>query len=155
MDPDQAAACPRLVRLRTWTSVKVLQKLPAETMTSLHIDIELGSRSHEEIERLVAALSRLTRLKRLIIVQGLRFYPAHLWTDMHDRSLCKLFTDMKELEVLDITLPERTVVDVDVPIATLVHNCPSVRMITMHNARMTNASLQSLSRLTGTAASDH
>ena len=55
LDPRQAAACPRLVKLRTKTSVRVLQQLPAETMRSLHVThIELENRSHEEMRHLVA-----------------------------------------------------------------------------------------------------
>ena len=62
MDVDQAAACPRLVNLWTKTSVEVLRKLSAETLTSLRIDdIVFKTISHEEIEQLVAALSRLRR----------------------------------------------------------------------------------------------
>ena len=69
IDIDQAVqACPRLVTLRTSAStpVKVLQKLPADTLTSLRIDdLVFRTISHEAIEQLVAALSRLTRLKSL------------------------------------------------------------------------------------------
>ena len=61
-----AAACPRLVKLRTDTSVKALLKMPAETLTSLHITkIFISFKSHEDIGQLVAAFSRFTRLKSL------------------------------------------------------------------------------------------
>ena len=151
IDPDQAAACPRLVKLRTRTcAVEVLQKLPAETITSLHItDLCLYNRSPEEMEQLVAAFSRLTRLKSLILEDGLRDFPARLWSDLHDAALSKLFTNMKGLEEVDITFPEHRRVNVDAMIEMLAHNCPSMRSIRMSYARMTDAGLRSLSRLTG------
>ena len=149
LDPDQAAACPRLVKLRAWTSVKVLQKLPAETMTSLHIDdLELESRSHQEIENLVSALSRLTRLKSIVLARGLR-YSMGQWSEQHDEAYSKLFTNMKDLEEVDIKFPRNHALNVDVAMETLAENSPSVRSITMHNARMTDTGLRSLSRLTG------
>ena len=148
MDPDQAAACPRLEKLRTSTSPGCLQKLAAETLTSLRIDgLEFETGSPEEIGQLVAALSRLSRLKRLILdcrrTGGIRYF----WTELHDLPFIELFTNMKELCEVDITFAHRIVVDV--AIETLVNNSLSVRSIRMHNARMTDAGLLSLSRLTG------
>ena len=149
-DPDLVTACPRLVKLKTSTSPKVLQKLPAETLTSLHITfLELENGSHEEIKRLAAALSRLTRLKSLILIEGLRyFYGGDQWTELHNQALSLLFTNMKELKEVDITFPEHAV-NVDAVIETLVHNSPSVSSIRMDNSKMRDASLHSLSRLTG------
>ena len=54
---------------------------------------------------------------------------------------------MRELEEVDITFPR--VMDGDGVIETLVQNSPSVKSFTMNNARMTDAGLRSLSRLTG------
>ena len=149
LNPDLVAALPRLVKLRVRTSsVKVLQKLPAETLTSLQIDyIKPETGSHEEMEQLVAALSRFTRLKSLILVEGFTFSPGQ-WTELHDRAFSQLFKDMTELEEVDIKFPQNGVVTVDAAIETLVLS-PSVRSITMHYARMTDAGLHSLSRLTG------
>ena len=155
LDPDEAAACPRLVKLLTRTSVRVLQKLPAETMTHLHILLELENGSHEEIEQLVAALSRLTQLKSLIIMSTFVMNGQEI--ELHDRSFSRLFTNMKELEEVDIAFPEHSIVNVDAAIETLVHsrfetlvhNCQSMRSITMHNVRMTDAGLYSLSGLRG------
>ena len=150
MDPDQAAACPRLVKLRISTNmVEVLQKLPADTLTSLHInDLRFENESHEELEQLVAALSRLTRLWSLFLGCGLQdFIPVHQWTDLHDHALCNLFTNMKKLEVVGITFSQFHAANVDSVIETLGQNCPSVSWIRMMDARMTDAGLRSLSRL--------
>ena len=150
MDADEAAACPRLEKLSTRIPVKVLQKLPAETLTSLRIiSLAFGSGSHEAIEQLVSALSRLTRLKSLILVNGLRSFLPRQWTDLHDRAFSRLFTNMKELEEVGIAFTLLYRVNVDSAIETLVHNCPSVRSIRMEDAVMTDASFRSLSRLTG------
>ena len=152
---DQAAAFPRLVKLSTITSVKSLQKLPAETLTSLHIDyVDLEAGSPEEIGQLAAALSRLTRLKRLILDERslesvFRYFDPNRWTELHDRAFSKLFTIMKVLEEVDISFPVFEKVDVDAVIESLVTNCPSVRSISLVDGRMTNAGLHSLSRLTG------
>ena len=153
--PDQVAALSRLEKL--WThkiTVKVLQKLPAETLTGLRIDKfyfdddEPEPESSEEMEQLFAAFSRLTRLKRLILVDGFRYFPDE-WTEPCDRAFGKMFTNMRELDEVDITFPEHFVVNVDAAIEKLVDNCLSVRSITMYDAVMTDASLRSLSRLTG------
>ena len=149
MNTDHAAACPRLVKLRTSILVKGLHKLPAETLTCLHIDdLFLDTGSPEEIEQVIAAFARFTRLKSLVFVEVFRCF-AGQWTELHDQAFSKLFTNMKELEEVEITFPEGSAVNVDSAIETLVHNNPSVRSITMHNARMTDAGLRSLSRLTG------
>ena len=99
MDYDQAAACPRLVKLRAGTSsVKGLQKIPAETLTSLHIvHVRLENELPKEIGQLFAAFSRFTRLKCLILVGGFRYFPAG-----HDRAFNRLFANMKELEEVAI-----------------------------------------------------
>ena len=115
----------------------------------MHIfSLKLENASHEEIGQVVAAFSRLTRLKILNLVEGLRYF-RDPWTELHDRAFRKLFTNMKELEEVDILFPENRAVNVDEVIETLVHNSPSVRSIRMMHAAMTDASLQSLSRLTG------
>ena len=115
-------------------------------MTSLDItDLDIKE-SHEEIEQLVAALSRLTRLKSLTLWDG---YAVYQWTELHDRALSKLFRNMKELEQVDITFPQFHQVNVDEVIETLVQNNQSVCSVTMMEARITNASFRSLSRLTG------
>ena len=145
---DQAAACLRLEKLRTSIPVKGLQKLPAETLTYLSINgLKFESGSPEEIGQLVAALSRFTRLKSLILVGNYGFFHDQ-WTNLHDQAFRKLFTNMKELEEVDITFPEHGVVNVNEAIETLVHS-PSVRSIRMIYARMTDAGLRSLSRLKG------
>ena len=151
VDPDQVIACPRLVKLRACITVQGLQKVPAETLTSLYIDdLVLETGSPEEIEQLVAAFSRFTRLKSLILVEGLRyFYDGGNWTELHDQALSMLFKNMNELEEVDITLPEDRVANVDAVIETLVSNNPSVGSIRMVNGEMTDASLHSISRLTG------
>ena len=148
VDPDRVAALPRLVKLRTSTSIKVLQKLPAETMTSLHIDLELETKSHVEIEQLVAACSRLMQLKSIYLDFGYAFFQDE-FTDLHDGAFSKLFTNMKKLEEVDILFPMFEEVNVDAAIKTLVHNSASVSSIRMRDGRMTDASLHSLSRLTG------
>ena len=148
LDPDWAAACPRLVKLRTSISVITLQKLPAETLTCLHIDYLIWlTGSHEEIGQLFAALSRFTRLKSLILAVGCKTFRGQ-WTELHDRPFSNLFTNMIELEEVEITFPLDNAVDMDAVIETLVHNCPSVSSITMNYARTTNVILHSLSRLT-------
>ena len=153
MVPEETA-CPRLVKLRTSITVKGLQELPAETLTSLCIDrlafgFDMAMGSPNGIEQLVAAFSRFTRLRSIMLVDGFRFFPADWWTDQHDRPFSKLFTNMKELEEVDITFPDYSAVSVDTAIETLVHNSPSVRSIRMIYAGMTDAGLHSLSRLTG------
>ena len=149
LDPDQAAACPRLVKLRTSASLKVLQKLPAEKLTCLRID-ELGNNetgSHEkEIKQLIAVFSRFTRLKSLI--QIWRHIPDE-GSELYDVAFRKLFTNMKELEEVEITFPEQSIVFMDEAIETLVRNNPSLKLIRMMMARMADKSLRSLSRLTG------
>ena len=60
-----------------------------------------------------------------------------------------LFTNMKELEEVDITFSKHRRLTVDSMIKTLVHNCLSLRSMMMKYARMTDAGLHSLSRLTG------
>ena len=138
----------RLVKLRTSISVITLQKLPAETLTCLHIDYLIWlTGSHEEIGQLFAALSRFTRLKSLILAVGCKTFPGQ-WTELHDRPFSNLFTNMIELEEVEITFPLDNAVDMDAVIETLVHNCPSVSSITMNYARTTNVILHSLSRLT-------
>ena len=150
LDPDRAAACPRLVKLKTHTSVKVLQKLPAEALTSLQITfLKLETKSHEEIEQLAVALSLFTLLESLSLEDGLRYFPTHRWNDLHDGAFSKFFINMKKLEEVDIRFPFFEQVNVDAAIETLVNNSPAVRSITMHNTRMTDAGLRPLSRLTG------
>ena len=157
LDPDWVAACPRLVKLRTRTTVQALYKVPAETLTSLQIDyLEFETGSPEEIEQLVAAFSRFTRLKCLILDEGLSyFYFGDQWTELHDQALSLLFTNMKELEDVYFALPKDRMTNVDALIETLVHNNPSVRSIRMEYAQMTDASLHSLSRLTGLQSFGH
>ena len=75
LDPDQLIFLPRLVRLKISLSVKVLQKLPADTLTSLHMaDVKIENGSNEEIEQLFAAFSRLTRLKSLMLGCGVQCF---------------------------------------------------------------------------------
>ena len=141
------ALCPRLVKLTTDISVKALGKI-TETLTSLHITyLHLRSTSHEEIGQLVAVVSRFTRLKDLSIYYG---FDDHVqWTELHDQAFSKLFTNMKELEVVKIDFPKDVAVNVDAAIETLVRNSPFVRSITMHDSEMSDAGLHSLSLLTG------
>ena len=94
------------MKLKTLTSVKVLQKLPAEALTSLQITfLKLETKSHEEIEQLAVALSRFTQLESLILVDGLRYFPTHWWNDLHDGAFSKFFINMKKLEEVDIRFP--------------------------------------------------
>ena len=117
-------------------------------MTSLHIDLELETKSHVEIEQLVAACSRLMQLKSIYLDFGYAYFQDE-FTDLHDGAFSKLFTNMKKLEEVDILFPMFEEVNVDAAIETLVHNSASVSSIRMRDGRMTDASLHSLSRLTG------
>ena len=98
-DPDQAAACPRLEKLRT----------------------------------------SLTRHSCLQLYQE---------TELLDRAICRLLTNRKELKEVDFAFPVLSVLDVDAVMETLAHNCLSMRSIRMDDARMTDAGLRSLARLT-------
>ena len=59
---------------------------------------------------------------------------------------------MKELEEVDISFPVYVKVTVDPVIRTMVDNCPSVRMITMMDARVMDAKSLLTLPTDGTAA---
>ena len=105
----EQVACPRLQKLRASTAVHSLHQLPADTLISLHMDdLFFVTESHEAIEQLVAACSRFTRLKRLILGRGLRFFPGcSYWIKLHDQAISQLFTNLKEMVEVDILFPER------------------------------------------------
>ena len=139
-----AAACPRLVHLRAgYVSAEVMQNLPHETMQYLHVNPD--TQEPEEVEMFATAISRMTQLKDLKL-NWKRFdtpvvNPDHLLT--------KLFSNVMQLEKIDIRFPYGMDGTVDAAIDRLVCNNPRLAQISFENANITGASLVSFSRLTG------
>ena len=67
LNPDQAAACPKLIKLKTMTSVQALQRLPANTMTRLHVTQRHFTWGNwaAGCQSLIATTSPIQRMNRL------------------------------------------------------------------------------------------
>ena len=139
-----AAACPRLVHLnvRHPVSAEVMQNLSHETMQYLHV--KCHTQTAQDVETVVAAVSRMTQLKDLKL-DCQTFDNRNLNSD---HLLTQLFSNMKQLETIDIDLPLGRGGTVDVAIDRLVDNNPRLTHIDLHDANFSGASVISLSRLT-------
>ena len=145
LTPAAAVACPRLVRLRTGLplSAEVIQNLPHETMQ--YLQVECKTQTPQGMETFGAAVSRLTQLKDLTLdCRGM----SRTSTVNPDLLLTKVFSNLKQLEKIEIQFPYTMDGTVDLAIDRLVRNNPRLTHIHLKDAYVTGASLVSLSRLT-------
>ena len=144
LTPAAAAACPRLVRLEVSRPVtaEALQNLPHETMQHLRADPD--AQEPQEIETFIATVSRMTQLKELKLAE-MRCDTSLINPDL---LFIELFSNLKQLEKIDIWFPSKMSGTVDRAIDRLVRSNPRLTHIRFTDASATAASLVSLSRLT-------